>query len=325
MLLSPNTDPLTPARTPPSLGPWLPGVVLFGNLEGRRPPRPKSCGPPSWPPPSLADTPADRSHSLRRPRRLERADCALRGAAVGLRRAPHPQPPGRPRDVVQETFIGFLTSLPNYDSRRPLESYLFSIARPQADRPPASRRAAADVALGARGHHTQQLGAGRLGPAGQQHPPQRRAPAPGRGSPGSRPSASSWTTGANAAIGKSSSASSCCSCAAGATRRWPRRWTSPSRRVANHKFEFLARLRKAVRQQRTAGRHLPRAVREGVTADASSRSGSLSGRSSAAGRDGADRAGSARPPRASGASGGDQTPAATRASTRWGRSGGVTG
>jgi RNA polymerase sigma-70 factor (ECF subfamily) len=31
-------------------------------------------------------------------------------------------------DVVQETFIGFLTSLPNYDRRRPLESYLFSIA-----------------------------------------------------------------------------------------------------------------------------------------------------------------------------------------------------
>lgn len=31
-------------------------------------------------------------------------------------------------DVVQETFIGFLTSLPNYDAARPLESYLFSIA-----------------------------------------------------------------------------------------------------------------------------------------------------------------------------------------------------
>jgi len=30
-------------------------------------------------------------------------------------------------DVVQETFVGFLTSLPNYDSRRPLEGYLFSI------------------------------------------------------------------------------------------------------------------------------------------------------------------------------------------------------
>jgi RNA polymerase sigma-70 factor (ECF subfamily) len=31
-------------------------------------------------------------------------------------------------DVVQETFIGFLTSLPNFDQRRPLEAYLFSIA-----------------------------------------------------------------------------------------------------------------------------------------------------------------------------------------------------
>lgn len=31
-------------------------------------------------------------------------------------------------DVVQESFIGFLTSLPNYDGARPLESYLFSIA-----------------------------------------------------------------------------------------------------------------------------------------------------------------------------------------------------
>lgn len=31
-------------------------------------------------------------------------------------------------DVVQEAFVGFLTSLPNYDGARPLESYLFSIA-----------------------------------------------------------------------------------------------------------------------------------------------------------------------------------------------------
>ncbi len=30
-------------------------------------------------------------------------------------------------DIVQETFIGFLTSLPNYDTKRPVESYLFSI------------------------------------------------------------------------------------------------------------------------------------------------------------------------------------------------------
>jgi len=31
-------------------------------------------------------------------------------------------------DLVQETFVGFLISLPNYDSRRSLESWLFSIA-----------------------------------------------------------------------------------------------------------------------------------------------------------------------------------------------------
>jgi len=31
-------------------------------------------------------------------------------------------------DVVQETFLGFLNSLPNFDNSRPLESYLFTIA-----------------------------------------------------------------------------------------------------------------------------------------------------------------------------------------------------
>src|SRR5215210_3246343 len=31
-------------------------------------------------------------------------------------------------DVVQETFVGFLTSLPHYDDKRDLEAYLFSIA-----------------------------------------------------------------------------------------------------------------------------------------------------------------------------------------------------
>lgn len=30
-------------------------------------------------------------------------------------------------DIVQDAFVGFLTSLPNYDGRRPLEAYLFSI------------------------------------------------------------------------------------------------------------------------------------------------------------------------------------------------------
>ena len=34
---------------------------------------------------------------------------------------------GTAEDVVQETFVGFLTSLPNFDGSRPVESYLFSI------------------------------------------------------------------------------------------------------------------------------------------------------------------------------------------------------
>lgn len=34
---------------------------------------------------------------------------------------------GPAEDIVQETFVGFLNSLPNYDGQRPLEGYLFSI------------------------------------------------------------------------------------------------------------------------------------------------------------------------------------------------------
>lgn len=32
------------------------------------------------------------------------------------------------QDVLQETFLGFLNSLPNYDEKTPLESFLFAIA-----------------------------------------------------------------------------------------------------------------------------------------------------------------------------------------------------
>lgn len=34
---------------------------------------------------------------------------------------------GPSEDIVQESFLGFLNSLPNFDGKRPLESYLFSI------------------------------------------------------------------------------------------------------------------------------------------------------------------------------------------------------
>ena len=85
-------------------------------------------------------------------------------------------------DVVQETFIGFLTSLPNYDTRRPLESYLFSIAahkltdylRREGRRPA--------LPLSSTGQERRRMGHARLGPPGQQHRPQRRTPRPGGGS-----------------------------------------------------------------------------------------------------------------------------------------------
>lgn len=55
-------------------------------------------------------------------------------------------------DIVQEAFIGFLNSLPNYDGRRPLEGYLFSICaykltdhmRREGRRPALRLSAAAD-------------------------------------------------------------------------------------------------------------------------------------------------------------------------------------
>lgn len=37
--------------------------------------------------------------------------------------------PGDAEDVVQETFMGLMRSLPNYDARRSLETYLFAILR----------------------------------------------------------------------------------------------------------------------------------------------------------------------------------------------------
>ena len=71
-------------------------------------------------------------------------------------------------DVVQETFIGFLTSLPNYDVSRSLESYLFSIA---AHRSFASRRSTPHgSAFGGR-QFRRFLGASRGCPTGQQHGP----------------------------------------------------------------------------------------------------------------------------------------------------------
>ena len=51
-------------------------------------------------------------------------------------------------DVVQETLLGFLTSLPNYDQSRSLEGYLFSIAAHKLTDHLRPRGAAAHSAAG---------------------------------------------------------------------------------------------------------------------------------------------------------------------------------
>lgn len=51
-------------------------------------------------------------------------------------------------DTVQETFVGFLTSLPNYDENRSLETYLFSILRYKIGETLTRRRRPAEVGRG---------------------------------------------------------------------------------------------------------------------------------------------------------------------------------
>ena len=132
-------------------------------------------------------------------------------------------------DLVQETFIGFLTSLPNFDGRRPLEGYLFSIAahklidylRREGRRPmlplvpPSSAASSWEPAGAARP-------ASSIARSGERHHLEEEA------------LAAALTRQIEhfrrAASGSVCNAPSCCSSAAGRTRPSPRGWASPSRR-----------------------------------------------------------------------------------------------
>ena len=137
---------------------------------------------------------------------------------------------GAAEDVVQETFIGFLTSLPNYDPRRSLESYLFSIAahkltdylRREGRRP--------SLPLSPSGRSSSPWE-----PAGSARPasaiaPQRRAAAARRAGPGRRLGRTDRTLPAAGRMGKTLRPRACCWSVDWATRRWPSGWGSPSRR-----------------------------------------------------------------------------------------------
>lgn len=66
-------------------------------------------------------------------------------------------------DIVQETFIGFLTALPNYDDRTPLESFLFAIAAHKLT--DQLRRSGRRPSLALPGHDSAPPGADLEGPA----------------------------------------------------------------------------------------------------------------------------------------------------------------
>ena len=146
-------------------------------------------------------------------------------------------------DVVQETFIGFLTSLPNYDARRSLESYLFSIAAHKLTDHLRREGRRPTVPLCAEFEPQRHVGPARHRPARQQHPPQRRA-APARGDRAGRGHArADRPLAPSRRLAEARSASSSCWSAAGPTRKSPPELGITEQAVANHKFQFLAGLR----------------------------------------------------------------------------------
>jgi len=151
-------------------------------------------------------------------------------------------------DVVQETFIGFLTSLPNYDRRRPLESYLFSIAAHKLTdflRREGRRPALPLVPEGASGNSWEPAGKARH-PSSIVRSGERR---------GLEQSALVAALNEQIEHWQQRGQWEKLQCAELLfVRGWPnkevaRRMEISEQKVANHKFEFLVKLRTAVRKQ----------------------------------------------------------------------------
>ena len=156
-------------------------------------------------------------------------------------------------DLVQETFVGFLNSLPNYDADQSLEGYLFSIAahkltdllRHEGRRPtmPLVAEESSDgwQPVGPR-------------PPRQQHRPQPRAARPGRNRAGQRPARDDRPLAPPRAVGAA---------AMHRTALGPRLVEQGSRRAAGHFRADRGQLQ--VRNDRPASRRRsrPRAARGG--------------------------------------------------------------
>lgn len=150
-------------------------------------------------------------------------------------------------DVVQETFMGFLTSLPNYADSRPLEGYLFSIcAHKLTDHlRREGRRAALPLVVGTSGSQWE--------PAGESHAISGAA----RSGERRKLEETALVAALGEAIDRMRSRGEwakleCLELLI--VRGWANRDAATrlkltEQTVANYKFEFLAKLRNAVRKQ----------------------------------------------------------------------------
>lgn len=152
-------------------------------------------------------------------------------------------------DVVQETFVGFLTSLPNYDKRRPLESWLFTIASHKLTdflrregRRPAVPLSTADGS----GDNWEPVGAGRrassLARSGERHGLEEEALAAGI-----HEQLDKWRSEGDWPKVK---CMELLFVAGWGNKQVAEQLELTEQQVANFKHDFLARLRKSIRRQR---------------------------------------------------------------------------
>ena len=131
-------------------------------------------------------------------------------------------------DIVQETFIGFLNSLPNYDFKRPLEAYLFSICahkltdhlRREGRRPTIPLSDGSGETSGSWDLAGKFRPASSIARSGERRHLEEEALV--------RVSPSRFIAGRHGAIGPGLCALKVCSCAVGPTKKSPRNWVLPS-------------------------------------------------------------------------------------------------
>ena len=163
----------------------------------------------------------DRPRPRRPARRLERVHRAYEGRLLGYV-ARRVADRAAAEDLVQETFLGFLTSLPNFDAAQPLEGYLFSIAAHKLTDMMRREGRRPTLPLASDDSSSDWQPADRACRASSLCEP--RAPRPGGDRAGGGAGGIDRPLAAPRTVGSAGSAWSCCGSAAGRTRKSPRGW-----------------------------------------------------------------------------------------------------